>query len=488
MDVIELPIVWRAAVAAKDFAVGEEILRESPLMLLPKIRKDTPVFDKLEDIARRNHIAEPVLYPAVYWTKASDEVKSKVKEFFVPPVPEDSVQYQRYSAACAEIHAMEEFSHIPAKEMMDFLLILRVNAHMIGDGTKTSALFYMGSKVTHSCEPNCMALAIGYNLVYRAIRPLKKGDPITFSYISGWDLWKSTTARQDILRTQRFFDCCCPRCIGPDISRMMICPMCQGHRMLRWEPGQLSYIGRDPNPPTDLPWVCPDCKHRCKDDAMPLEAESMLHDNILTTFFTPKKEDALLPKEYPLAVLQEAETKLGKNHWLAVLMLYTLMALHHGNLNKKQKPWSTGQDVVEWTKRLFEWLELAMPNTMQQAVIAKFCGQTAEVYGLNKLGATWMVQAIPILRVHHGNNGSDIAELVQFVEEHGTEEEKAMAKREVACPDTAPRVREVIKYVTKYVSAPEDTAPTAPESQDPAVLKKMQKREKVKARRKGQRA
>ena len=76
MDVIELPIVWRAAVAAKDFAVGEEILRESPLMLLPKIRKDTPVFDKLEDIARRNHIAEPVLYPAVRWTKASDEVKS----------------------------------------------------------------------------------------------------------------------------------------------------------------------------------------------------------------------------------------------------------------------------------------------------------------------------------------------------------------------------------------------------------------------------
>ena len=104
-----------------------------------------------------------LLHPAVYWTKASDEGKSKVKEVFVPPVPEDSVQYKRYSSACA---AMEEFSHIPAKEMMGFLPILRVNAHMAGDGTKTPALFCMGGKVAHSCEPCCMALAIGYHLVY----------------------------------------------------------------------------------------------------------------------------------------------------------------------------------------------------------------------------------------------------------------------------------------------------------------------------------
>lgn len=47
------------------------------------------------------------------------------------------------------------------------------------DGTKTSALFYLGSKVTHSCDPNAMALAIGIQLAYRAIRPIKKGEPIT---------------------------------------------------------------------------------------------------------------------------------------------------------------------------------------------------------------------------------------------------------------------------------------------------------------------
>ena len=124
MDVVELPVVWRAAVAARNFEVGEEILREPPLLLLPKIRQvadcfsaclysrvvscftqtrecsalvfqDTPLFDSLDAIANKHHVAEKVLYPCIYYCRASEEIKSKVKEFYVPRLDEDGLQYKR---------------------------------------------------------------------------------------------------------------------------------------------------------------------------------------------------------------------------------------------------------------------------------------------------------------------------------------------------------------------------------------------------------
>ena len=58
--------------------------------------------------------------------------------------------------------------------------------------------------VTHSCNPNCLALMLGTRLTYKAIQPIKKGDLVTFSYISGFDLWKSTAARRALIRELRF--------------------------------------------------------------------------------------------------------------------------------------------------------------------------------------------------------------------------------------------------------------------------------------------
>lgn len=67
-----------------------------------------------------------------------------------------------------------------------------------------------------------------------------------FSYISGWDLWKSTPARRALLQDQRFFQCCCLRCVSVDQCRRMICPACGDPSLLHHQTGQLSYMGQDP--------------------------------------------------------------------------------------------------------------------------------------------------------------------------------------------------------------------------------------------------
>jgi len=500
MEIVELPVVWRAAVASRDFELGEEIIREPPLMLYPKIRQDTPLFEQIDAIAGRNCLAEKVLYPLIYYSRASPEVRAKIHEFYVPELDHESAQYKRYTGAIAEVIEMEEFKDrgVTAAQMLDFLLILRCNVHMIGDGTKTSALFYLGSKVTHSCDPNAMALAIGIQLAYRAIRPIKKGEPITFSYISGWDLWKSTPARRALLLDQRFFTCCCLRCVSEDKCRRMICPACGDHRLSHHQTGQESYMGKDPNPPTDTPWTCknPECGRRFTDADLPLDLERKLQFEIMDTFFSARPNAAPLSPVVPQAYLKVCEEKLGNNHWLTALMVYTHMAIHHGLVNKGEKPWSNGKDCVTWAYRLFNWVEHAMPDTMQQAIMAKFSGQTAEVYGINGLAATWFTRAVPILRVHHGNQSKDILTMVEFIEKHGKPEEIAIARRPVpataATPTgTAPVAATRPAAHTTTPAAAREAPPESPakvEPVDPAVQKKQAKREKLKEQRRQRKA
>jgi hypothetical protein len=493
MDVVELPVVWRAAVAARNFEVGEEILREPPLLLLPKIRQDTPLFDSLDAIANKHHVAEKVLYPCIYYCRASEEIKSKVKEFYVPRLDEDGLQYKRYHGAVTEVAELPELkaSGVPWEELLDFILILRCNVHMIGDGTKTSALFYLGSKVTHSCDPNCMALAIGIQLVYRAIRPIVKGEPITFSYISGFDLWKSTPARRELLLDQRFFTCCCLRCTREDRCRYRICPECGDQNLCRYESGQLSYMGQDPTPPTDTPWFCQnaECGKKFKDEDMDLEVEKALQYNVLENFFSTKQITSVHP-ELPQTMLKVCEEKLGRNHWLTLLMIYSHMAMHHTALNSGQKPLSTGKDCLVWADRLCKWMEVAMPNTMQQAVIAKFAGQTAEVYGVPELASLWFTRAIPVLRVHHGNHGKDIREMLAYIEEHGSPEQIVVASKPCRVIDMGKNVPVVsVKNSPTTNGKPsndEGKITEAPEAGpvDPAVTKKQAKREKIKEQRK----
>ena len=169
---------------------------------------------------------------------ASETTKAAILDMYYPPL-EGSTQHIQNRRREAQIHA---------KQLgMDFTLALKLllirdtNAHSFFGrkqeytedcrvenlSLNPAALFELGSKAAHSCNPNIeYSSKQFYGLEYRAIRPILEGDYLLYSYIG--DLWTSSQVeRQNTLLMSKFFLCKCTRCDGKDDSRAVTCTRCK---------------------------------------------------------------------------------------------------------------------------------------------------------------------------------------------------------------------------------------------------------------------
>jgi hypothetical protein len=69
-----------------------------------------------------------------------------------------------------------------------------------------NSLNLASSLVNHSCDPNMFKVAYGTTVVFRAMRPISKGEQLTFSY-SKLAINSSYKYRQDDLRQTYKFTC-----------------------------------------------------------------------------------------------------------------------------------------------------------------------------------------------------------------------------------------------------------------------------------------
>jgi len=67
------------------------------------------------------------------------------------------------------------------------------------------------SLFNHSCFPNCVIMYQKNQQVIRAIRKIRKGEEICYSYI---DSAMTTSVRRDLLLDKYFFKCFCEKCDG----------------------------------------------------------------------------------------------------------------------------------------------------------------------------------------------------------------------------------------------------------------------------------
>lgn len=63
--------------------------------------------------------------------------------------------------------------------------------------------------LNHSCDPNCVAVFNGTKISIKAVKKINTGDELTISYT---ELLAPTKVRQEDLKHQYFFDCCCGKC------------------------------------------------------------------------------------------------------------------------------------------------------------------------------------------------------------------------------------------------------------------------------------
>ena len=74
-----------------------------------------------------------------------------------------------------------------------------------------TGIYAIASLLNHSCDPNCIQTFIGNTLVVKAAKKVKAGKELTISYgpLFSKQKWEQ---RQNILKDQYFFACCCERC------------------------------------------------------------------------------------------------------------------------------------------------------------------------------------------------------------------------------------------------------------------------------------
>jgi len=90
------------------------------------------------------------------------------------------------------------------------------------EGFESSAFFDKGSKVEHSCSPNTSYCSGGGSLRHIAVRRIRKGERLSFSYFG--DEVESTLHTRDMsLLTTKFFRCRCIRCAERDLCRPLFC-------------------------------------------------------------------------------------------------------------------------------------------------------------------------------------------------------------------------------------------------------------------------
>ncbi|CAM9560585.1 unnamed protein product [Choristocarpus tenellus] len=70
-------------------------------------------------------------------------------------------------------------------------------------------LYLQASTVNHSCAPSAVQSFLGKTLFVHCVQPIYEGEEVT---LGTTELGRPRAIRQDALRTDYFFECCCQRC------------------------------------------------------------------------------------------------------------------------------------------------------------------------------------------------------------------------------------------------------------------------------------
>ncbi len=160
------PHLGRVLVANTAFELGEEVLREAPL----------------------------VSWPAGDWSayidalcEIDDDSRAAVKDMFHPRLDNPNYAVQDLRTKAEELLSS---GSRPSFCDLDFvhraLMVAKLNAHSFQSGERL-ALFKTGSKVAHSCAPNCSysSKSVEGMLVFRAIRPIAPGE-VGCAFVKGF--------------------------------------------------------------------------------------------------------------------------------------------------------------------------------------------------------------------------------------------------------------------------------------------------------------
>lgn len=339
--------VGRSLQAAKSYAAGDVVLQEIEPLL--RWNGDSPTWDvdTVERLLQPRHAEErsqeltapsAVLQVPIFFVAAaaaycapssSASVRALILDMHVPDLPIRSTLMdltlfcERVSTMVQDGDASEASQkQLSPSSVLHAILAAKVNAHR-GDDVGEWRMYRTGSKLAHSCDPNCCYLPAEHKFV--AIRPIQCNEMLSFSYLGGPPLLHPARLRQERLLASHLFLCQCDRCRGPDTARVLRCPFCQMQDLVRrtsplidsdedvfperlWHP--LGGVGQTS---IDLPPCLASCGAGLTDAQMLSrfgDKERILESRVLELTSRPTQLTATA------LVLAEIALHLGRRHWL----------------------------------------------------------------------------------------------------------------------------------------------------------------------------
>ncbi|KNC76720.1 hypothetical protein SARC_10794 [Sphaeroforma arctica JP610] len=202
-----------------------------------------------------------------------------------------------------------EFKHISQNSLVRLMLKRNFNAWSMDPSGTKEGLGYYASMLNHSCDPNVKGGPVSGTLEYTATRAIRKGEELTVSYFDNSLIFQSLQERREALLASHAFQCCCNRCIGPDLVRPLHCPV-NGCDSVCLRTSSIQYVDDDSSGgPDPGVWICqdPGCSFKGSDNEGDMPVQISAEKRLLRLAnVTESREDFLYKLRKMEAVLPPA--------------------------------------------------------------------------------------------------------------------------------------------------------------------------------------
>jgi len=378
------------ALANRNFESGDLVLAEEALIKIGKCARSDE-----QRMNRRFGQKATFLLPAmaIAWEGVSEEQrKAALDLFFVHPSMQraDGQHVEGNLIACRDmINEYKQLACFQPLELLQFLHIIDLNIHKDDEDSErhSAGIFVLGSKFSHSCASNCSwSFNAKGHLQYHAIRPIRAGEPLTFSYIgNGMNLLMSTLERRRRL-CSLWFVCQCARCCQPDFARRMSCPRCKadGSCLPNYNLDVQS-INTGNAPPSQIPdadtWSCSACSAKCRKDEMPLQAESSISEALCGAMSRGRQQfSGPVSKEVAFywKIKRDAQHAVGSKHWITALATFAWLQQCLVQLKCDPVILHTEAQFQKGSRMFSKWLEENAPDNVEQRLSALFASVRLE--------------------------------------------------------------------------------------------------------------
>lgn len=320
----------RVLISTKDYEIGYKVIKERPLVvymniieLISKVNNELSSSDKelLYDMYHKDLIHNLPKY---------DECKEFITEASLDMNDTNnrdlSLYLKKYSISIDDVYKLINISIFNAHCFQGSHSVY-TESSITDENINRTALFYLGSKVAHSCEPNCSYSSKVVDndnndndcLIYSAIKPIKRGDILSFSYI---DQRLPTKMRRAVLLREKDFFCQCSKCSDYDYNSGCICHVngCKGYK----------YVIK-PTISSEDKWLC----QLCSNEDIPID--SLHYGSQLKTSYEglchkPGAFDILI-KKYTI-LLNLASKWLAPSNHLIISIYFELSKIYATIANK----------------------------------------------------------------------------------------------------------------------------------------------------------